>query len=178
MMDLVLTPEKLTELKEKVAAEMKRRNAPEHNASLNAYGTKEWEYENPPKVADELRDEYVQKIIDPLLQVNDFLSDNSFTSGKTGLERSLYKAEEFVDSLAKMSYTDTNSGCRGSCTGLCAEACTGECTGCSSCSGGCSTSCGKSCGSNCGGGCSGCTGGCHTGCTKTCGSGCQTSLRY
>lgn len=177
MMDLVLTPEKLTELKAKVSAEMKRRNASEHEASLETYGSVEWEYGSPPKASDEIQDEYVQKIIDPLLQVNDFLPDNSFTSGKTGLERSLRKAEEFVDSLAKISYTDMNSGCRGSCTGLCTEACTGACTGCTSCTGGCSTSCGNTCGDNCGGGCSGCTTGCHTGCTNTCGSGCTSGLK-
>ena len=176
--DLIITSEKLNELKTKVRNEMKRRGATEHSASLTQYGGSSWDYSNTPKAGSPIIDEHVQKIIDPLLHVNDFLYDNSLKANQSGIEMSIDRAEKFVDSLAKISSTNTNSGCRGSCMGLCSEACTGQCTGCSSCSGGCSTSCGKSCGSNCGGGCSGCTGGCHTGCTKTCGSGCQTSLRY
>lgn len=177
MMDLVLTPEKLNELKAKVAAEMKRRNAPEHSASLEKYGSMEWEYGSPPKTADDIRDEYMQKIIDPLLQVNDFLPDNSFTSGKTGLERSLYKAEQFVDTLAEIPQNSGESGCRGSCTGLCSDACTSGCTSCTSCTGGCSTDCSKACADNCGGACGGCSAGCFTSCTNTCGSGCTGNVK-
>lgn len=178
MAELAITADGLNRLKEKVKSEMLRRNATEHNASLAGYAGEAWDFAEDPKPCGAITDEHIQKIIDPLLIVNDFLYDNSFKSGKSGLELSVYKAEQFVDTLAAKEKTDSNSGCRGNCMGLCAEACTGGCTGCSSCTGGCSSSCSKACANDCGGGCKGCSGGCSSGCKATCGSGCTTSLRY
>lgn len=175
MTDLTITADKLNEIKAKVKAEMKRRNATEHDASLNEYAGSSWDFSSK---TDVITDEHIQKIIDPLLEVNDFLYDNSFRSGKSGLEQTLYKAEKFVDSIATINKTDSNSGCRGNCAGLCAGSCSGGCTGCTNCTGGCSTACSKACSSDCGGGCSGCSGGCSSGCSSTCGSGCTTSLKY
>lgn len=176
MADLVITAERLNALQTKVKAEMARRNATEHNASLSGYAGASWDFQT--RTGEPITDEHVQKIIDPLLEVNDFLYDNSFRTGKSGLELSVYRAEKFVDEISAIDKTESNSGCRGNCTGLCANACTSGCTGCSSCTGGCSTVCAKSCSSNCGGGCTSCTGGCSAGCTHTCGSGCTTSLKY
>lgn len=178
MAELTITAERLNELKAKVKAEMQRRNASEHNASLTGYAGTAWDFNAVPKPGEPITDEHVQKIIDPLLQVNDFLYDNSLKSNKSGLDESVYKAEQFVESLKSIAKTASNSGCRGSCTGLCAESCSGACMGCTSCTGGCSSSCDKFCSSNCGGGCNGCSGGCHAGCSSTCGSGCTTSMKY
>lgn len=177
MAELSITAERLNALKQKIKNEMKRRSATEHSASLSSYGDSSWDFSKELQCTEPITDEHVQKVIDPLLEVNDFLYDNSFRKDKSGLEQTFYKAEQFVDELSKVTPTDSNSGCRGSCTGLCTEACTGACTGCTSCTGGCSTSCGNTCGDNCGGGCSGCTTGCHTGCTNTCGSGCTSGLK-
>lgn len=178
MAELTITSDRLNELKAKVKAEMQRRCATEHNSSLSSYGNSSWDFSSTPKSGDSITDEQIQKIIDPLIEVNDFMYDNSLKTGKSGIDASIYKAEQFVDELSNISMTNSNSGCRGNCMGLCAEACTSSCTGCISCTGGCSTSCSKSCASDCGGGCNGCSGGCSSGCTATCGSGCTTSLRY
>lgn len=177
-MDISITDKDFERIKNKVRAEMKRRSATEHGASLFVFGGAEWEFEVDPETGCIVIDEYVRKIIDPLLQVNDFLDDNSLRKGKSGLEIPIAKMEEFIDKISKIPEEASNSGCRGSCTGLCAEACTSGCIGCQSCRGGCSTTCNKACSSSCGGGCSGCSSGCYNGCTHTCGSGCQTSLRY
>lgn len=178
MAELTITAERLNELKVKVKTEMQRRNSTEHKTSLSEYAGTSWDYTTIPKAGEPITDEHLSKVIDPLLKVNDFLYDNSLRTGKSGLELSLYKAEQFVDSLAAISKTASNSGCRGSCTGLCADACSSACTGCTNCTGGCSTACDKACSNNCGGGCSGCSDGCYSGCTNTCGSGCTTSMKY
>ena len=155
MADLTITAERLNELKAKVKAEMQRRNSTEHGASLSSYAGTAWDFSTTPKNGDVITDEHVQKVIDPLIEVNDFLYDNSFRTGKSGLEQTFYKAEKYVDSISKIGKTDANSGCRGACTGLCQDACVGQCLGCS---GTCQNQC--------------------QGCSHTCGSGCQTSLKY
>lgn len=153
----ILTAEEFNRVKAKVKAEMSRRNATEHNASMAGYAGSEWDFSDPPGDGTPVSDEHVQKILDPLLGANDFLADNSLRAGKSGMEIELKKAENFVDRLASIDKTASETGCRGNCTGLCKDACTG----------GCQSGCGSSCGS-----------GCNTGCTHTCGSGCTTSMKY
>ncbi|MDO4313786.1 MAG: hypothetical protein Q4C52_11955 [Eubacteriales bacterium] len=175
MADYVMTAERLNALKAKVKEEMARRTATEHNASLSDYAGDSWDFET--KDGEPITDEHVQKIIDPLLEVNDFLYDNSFRTGKSGLELSVYRADKFVDEISAIDKIAQDTGCRGNCTGLCYAACYSACTGCTSCSGSCSTTCGKQCAEGCEGGCTGCTGGCCNSCTNTCGSGCTTGAK-
>lgn len=153
----VLTETKYNEIKAKVKSEMQRRDAPEHGASLAGYAGTEWDFSTPPKEGAAITDEHIQKIIDPLLQVNDFLYDNSLRDGKSGLEITLDQAEAFVDKLAGIDKEAQETGCRGNCTGLCRDACFGGCQN------GCLNECGN---------------GCRNGCIHTCGSGCTTSLKY
>lgn len=155
-MDLSITSERFDGIKEKVRAEMKRRSATEHGASLFVFGGAEWEFEVDPETGCIVIDEYVCKIIDPLLQVNDFLDDNSFRKGKSGLEIPISKMEEFIDKISKIPADASNSGCRGKCTGLCHSGCSGSCQGCRE----------------------SCLSGCRDGCVHTCGSGCVTGLKY
>lgn len=155
-MDLSITAERFERIKDNVRAEMKRRSATEHNASLSRFGGSDWEFEVDPETGCIVIDEYVQKIIDPLLQVNDFLEDNSFRKGKGGLEITISKMEEFVEKISKIPADASNSGCRGKCTGLCHSGCSGSCQGCRE----------------------SCLSGCRDGCVHTCGSGCVTGLKY
>ncbi len=194
--DLIITSEKLNELKTKVRNEMKRRGATEHSASLSQYGGSSWDYSNTPKAGSPIIDEHVQKIIDPLLHVNDFLYDNSLKANQSGIEMSIDRAEKFVDSLAKISSTNTNSGCRGLhvndflydnslkanqsgiemsidraekfVDSLAKISSTNTNSGCrGSCMGLCSEACTGECT-----GCSSCSGGCSTSCGKSCSSNC------
>lgn len=174
---MILTTEDITRIKQKVQNEMKRRDAATHNASLAEYGSENWSFTVNPETGCAILDEHVQKLIDPLLQVNDFLHDNSIRTGKSGLEIPLDRIEEFVDKLSQIEKTASNSGCRGNCTGLCESACESACMSCTNCTGKCSDACSKGCADNCGGGCGGCSTGCFTTCTNTCGSGCTTSTR-
>ena len=48
-MDLSITSERFEGIKEKVKAEMKRRSATEHGASLNVFGGADWEFEIDPE---------------------------------------------------------------------------------------------------------------------------------
>ena len=156
---------------------MQSRDSTQMGGQLNGYASDAYNYTVIPENNRQISDEHIQKIIDPLLAINDFLPDNTLKKKRTSLEMELKKAEEFADKMAKISKTAKNSGCRGNCTGLCEQACSSACTGCSSCTGNCSSTCGKQCSDGCVGGCGGCTGGCSAGCTHTCGSGCTTSTR-
>lgn len=155
----MITAERFIAIKAKVKKEMQRRNSTGHgtDASMERYAGAEYDFTTVPKKATDINDEHIQKILDPLLKVNDFLGDNSIRGEKSGLEIILDKAEQFVDRLSTISKTASDTGCRGMCKGLCKNTCFG----------GCQSGCG-----------SGCSGGCRTGCTHTCGSGCTTSMKY
>ena len=152
----VLTAERFSSVKAKVKEEMQRRSAPDQNGSLSQCAGDQWDFEINPETGCVIVNEYIQKLIDPLLQVNDFLRDNSFRSGKGGLEIPLDKIEEFVDKISKIPADASNSGCRGKCTGLCHSGCSGSCQGCRE----------------------SCLSGCRDGCVHTCGSGCVPGLKY
>ena len=152
----ILTTERFSLIKAKVKAEMQRRSAPDQNGSLSQYAGSQWDFEINPETGCVIVNEYIQKLIDPLLQVNDFLCDNSFRIGRGGLEIPLDKIEEFIDKISKIPADASNSGCRGKCTGLCHSGCSGSCQGCRE----------------------SCLSGCRDGCVHTCGSGCVTGLKY
>ena len=156
---------------------MMSRTAEQMGGSLKKYAAQEYDFDFMPQNGKQVSDEYIQKIIDPLLEINDFLQDNSLRKERTALEMTLERAENFADKMLNIQKDAKVSGCRGNCTGLCELACASACMGCASCSGNCSTTCGKQCSDGCSGGCGGCTGGCSSGCTHTCGAGCTTSIK-
>lgn len=135
-------------------------------------------------------------VIDPLLQVNDFATNNILTNNGTDfIVSDLDAAETFITQLELEELNDSSSSCRGACSGLCFGTCFSGCSGCSGtctegcsagclntcgancatgCSSGCSSGCGGcySCGSACASGCAGCSGGCGGGCSGSC-EGCD-----
>lgn len=153
------------------------RTAEQMGGSLKKYASQEYDFSIMPQNGKQISDEHIRKIVDPLLEINDFLPDNSLKKERTALEMTLEKAENFADKMLNIQKDAKVSGCRGNCTGLCELACASTCMGCASCSGNCSTTCGKQCSDGCSGGCGGCTGGCSNGCTHTCGAGCTTSIK-
>ena len=116
MADLTLTAEKLNDLKAKVKAEMARRSATEHSASLSSYGDSSWDFEIAP--GETVKDEHLKKIIDPLLHVADFQADNRLIGDRSGVTITYEQAEKFVEDLAARAKTAKESGCRGSCIGM------------------------------------------------------------
>lgn len=129
------------------------------SASMNKFAAN-YDYNAVPVTGGDITDEHIQKVIDPLLNVADFLQDNSLQQSHSGADVIVDQAEKFVDTLAKIDKQASDSGCRGLCTGLCVGSCTSGCQGCTGCTGGCGTSCGgcstscaSSCQSDCGGTC-------------------------
>lgn len=171
----MISAERLVELRAKVKKEMARRNCVEHgsSASMNKFAAN-YDYNAVPVTGGDITDEHIQKVIDPLLNVADFLQDNSLQQSHSGADVIVDQAEKFVDTLAKIDKQASDSGCRGLCTGLCVGSCTSGCQGCTGCTGGCDTTCAKSCSDGCSTFCGGCSDGCFSGCTHTCGSGCTT----
>lgn len=171
----MITAGKLVEIREKVKKEMARRNCSDHgeNASLSKFADS-YDYDIPPVTGGDITDEHIQKIIDPLLNVADFLQDNSLQQSRNGMDVITDQAEKFIDALSKIDKQATSSGCRGLCTGLCVGSCTSGCQGCTGCTGGCDTTCARGCSDGCSTSCGGCSSGCFSSCTHTCGSGCTT----
>ena len=167
----MISAERLVELRTKVKKEMARRSCVEHgsSASMNKFAAN-YDYNAVPVTGGDITDEHIQKVIDPLLNVADFLQNNSLQQSHSGADVIVDQAEKFVDTLAKIDKQASDSGCRGLCTGLC----TSGCQGCTGCTGGCDTTCAKSCSDGCSTSCGGCSDGCFSGCTHTCGSGCTT----
>lgn len=147
------------------------------NGQLTKYAETEYDYTNIPQNGNQISDEHIQKIIDPLLEINDFLPDNSLRKKRTALEMELEKAEKFANEMLQTEKNASSSGCRGNCTGLCEQSCSSACVGCQSCQGNCSSICDASCADGCQGGCGGCQSGCFGECTHTCGNGCTTSVK-
>lgn len=172
----MISAERLVELRAKVKKEMARRSCVEHgsSASMSRFAEASYDYNSVPTTGGDITDEHIQKVIDPLLNVADFLQDNSLQQNHSGADVIVDQAEKFVDALSRIDEQATASGCRGSCTGLCAGSCTSGCQGCTGCIGGCDTTCAKSCSDGCSTSCGGCSDGCFSGCTHTCGSGCTT----
>mgnify|MGYP000585890879 CR=1 FL=1 len=154
----MISAERLVALRAKVKAEMIRRSNSDHgeNASMRRFAASDYDYNISPVTGD-ITDEHIQKIIDPLLNVADFLQDNSLQQSHSGADVIVDRAERFVDTLAIIDKQSSQSGCRGLCTGLCVGSCSSGCQGCSGCTGGCDTSCAKSCSDGCSTSCGGCS---------------------
>ena len=168
MADTIVTAEKLNEIKTKINNELKnRRTYTNHGINVTQYQGSAWDFSATS--GREVTNDQLHKLIDPMLQINDFMQDNTLIGDKPTTIPDLTTVEKFVDNLTTKGQTSSDSGCRGSCAGLCYGACYSGCTGCSSCSGNCYTSCGDGC-AGCSGSCSGCSG-CSTSCSG-CSSGC------
>ena len=154
----MISAERLVELRAKVKKEMARRSCVEHgsSASMNKFAAN-YDYNAVPVTGGDITDEHIQKVIDPLLNVADFLQDNSLQQSHSGADVIVDQAEKFVDTLAKIDKQASDSGCRGLCTGLCVGSCTSGCQGCTGCTGGCDTTCAKSCSDGCSTSCGGCS---------------------
>ena len=121
----MISAERLVELRAKVKKEMARRSCVEHgsSASMNKFAAN-YDYNAVPVTGGDITDEHIQKVIDPLLNVADFLQDNSLQQSHSGADVIVDQAEKFVDTLAKIDKQASDSGCRGLCTGLCVGSCT------------------------------------------------------
>ena len=97
--------------------------------SLKKYASQEYDFSIMPQNGKQISDEHIQKIVDPLLEINDFLQDNSLKKERTALEMTLEKAENFADKMLNIQKDAKVSGCRGNCTGLCELACASTCMG-------------------------------------------------
>ena len=124
----------------------------------------------------------IYEILSPLLEINDFLSNNTNKQGLQSIPEPK-KINDYINKLSKDSTNTVSNSCRSMCTGFCFGSCTNNCTStcgssCSSkCYGGCGNTCSGTCTSNCsscGYACSSCTG--CTNCTSCTGcmgcSGC------
>lgn len=67
--------------------------------SLKKYASQEYDFSIMPQNGKQISDEHIQKIVDPLLEINDFLQDNSLKKERTALEMTLEKAENFADKM-------------------------------------------------------------------------------
>lgn len=134
MADTIVTAEKLNEIKTKLNNELRnRRTYTYHGINVNQYQGSAWDFTAVP--GREITNDQLHKLIDPMLQINDFMQDNTLIGDKPTTIPDLTTVEKFVDNLTTKSQTSSDSGCRGSCAGLCYGACYSGCTGCSSCSG-------------------------------------------
>ncbi|MFQ7764194.1 MAG: hypothetical protein ACLRH0_07160 [Blautia wexlerae] len=64
-------------IKEKVRKTMMSRTAEQMGGSLKKYASQEYDFSIMPQNGKQISDEHIQKIVDPLLEINDFLQDNS-----------------------------------------------------------------------------------------------------
>lgn len=179
----VIKPERFTQLKAKVKAEMQRRN---QSGSVASYGGSSYDYSVIPSAGKTVRAEHRDKLINPMRAVN---SDKVPVGTGTIKDTELANMETLIDAwktrtLTDRSKSDCKSGCTGTCyTGCatgCYNTCTGGCSGCSGCSGcggcddGCWDNCWARCTNNCSGSCDGCSG-CGSGCASTCSGGCKNT---
>ena len=80
--------------------------------SLKKYASQEYDFSIMPQNGKQISDEHIQKIVDPLLEINDFLPDNSLKKERTALEMTLEKAENFADKMLNIQKDAKVSGCR------------------------------------------------------------------
>lgn len=71
------------------------------SASMNKFAAN-YDYNAVPVTGGDITDEHIQKVIDPLLNVADFLQNNSLQQSHSGADVIVDQAEKFVDTLAKM----------------------------------------------------------------------------
>lgn len=182
----------ISNLKARVKREVNRRDG---FGPINSYADGEWDFSIPPSKSQPLLTEHLKKIVDPLLQIEDF-GDPEFVKESSDFTN-LIEAEKFLDKVEKEEMHGNTTSCRSSCTGLCIGNCMDLCMGCMGCSGctgctGCGSTCStscldtcaetcyRSCNSQCMNSCDShcihsCSRGCYTGCSASCGNGCSSS---
>jgi len=172
----MLTPAELIAIKNKVKAEMLRRN---RYGSISYLGGIAYDFTVPPTSGGAILSEHGKKLIDPLLAIADYGDLTLVKKDDSVPDYFSSEISAYVDRLASESMTGNSSSCRGACTGLCVGTCATGCIGCTGtcngCQGTCSGQCDTGC-TNCTGCFAGCANGCN-GCTATCGAGCASSAR-
>lgn len=193
----MITAAQVNTLKQKVKAEMTRRNQfgslstdTGHGWAVDGqainYADSAYDFTTTPAIGEHINAEHGQKTIDLLLKINDHNNLPTTAQGNKIPDGFNEELITWVDTLAEEPMVGSSSSCKGKCTGLCVSTCATGCTSCTSCSGcsgcsdvctGCTNSCTDSC-SGCGGSCSyNCSGGCEGTCKGDCDScgGCDVS---
>ena len=132
---MAMTAAQVVELKEKLKAELARRNG---NGSVAEFASEEYDFTEVPKEGQPITEEQGKKIIDLLLQICDYKDLRYVTRGDTIPEAFDTELLDLVERLSKEERTgepEEHSSCNGACTGLCVGSCSGLCNGCFGCSG-------------------------------------------
>lgn len=69
---------------------------------MRRFAASDYDYNISPVTGGDITDEHIQKIIDPLLNVADFLQDNSLQQNHSGADVIVDQAERFVDVLSRI----------------------------------------------------------------------------
>lgn len=176
----VVRADRFTALKEKVKAEMLRRN---QDGSVADYGGAAYDYTVAPAAGGVIRAEHRDKLVSPMRAVNSDLVPASV--GSVIKESELANLETRVAvwearSMTDQSGSDCKSGCTGTCYTGCATGCSGDCdAGCygcgKACVGDCTNTCEDGCGGKCSNNCNSCEGSCYTDCLGSCDHECSSS---
>lgn len=140
----MLTAEQYNLLRQKVEAEVERRNA---CGSLAAYASGG---NAAAETGAAILARQGKRVIEPLLAIQDHADLVLPETGEpipAGFGEGLIT---YVNELSEEPMEGTSTSCRGACTGLCMSGCSNACSGCKgSCTGcgGCSASCGTGCAS-------------------------------
>lgn len=168
-------------LKDRVKAEMGRRNATGSLASYNGNFT------DPATAGSKIKASHYNETVGYIAKIS---AITGLTSSRAAgdLITEINAASTRLTSnedRSKNHKTDNSTDCASSCTGLCRTACSGSCRGCSgSCTGSCTSCSGcsgcSSCSGSCSGTCSGCSGSCSGSCTSCdgCSGGCGNSCNW
>lgn len=179
---MLITPNRINELKAEVKAECNRRAYAGNN--MSQYGSTDYDYESVPTKGRIIANEHYNKVATPLNIINSDIVTKKSVNNNLVKDSDLIVLETFVTTLEKRNVDDLTAGdCKTSCTGMCygcqttctgCTGCTNKCSGCTGCTNKCTgcTSC-SSC-TGCSGGCSGCGGDCTAICGFGCGSGCAS----
>lgn len=167
---IMITPQEIIEIKNRLNAEMNRRK---YHGSLVSYAGDEYQFEALTPIQTNINKDVYNKLVEPLNAVNSTFNTIA-VSELRHIERN-----DYLDIQAKLTLYEsntietTNNDCGANCSGLCITQCSTSCTGCTGgCTGTCSGSCQNTCSGTCRGGCSGCGGSCGSSCSGSC-SGCR-----
>ncbi len=172
-MALTIDKDKLLELKEKIKAEMARRNC--SYGSLSEYAGTDYDFTNEPELDELVYADFGSKTINLALKINDVYIDEEKAITFSNVNQTgdycdvdfIEKIGEALSSWESEETTSATTSCRGQCTGLCAGSCFSTCV--SGCTG---TGSGKSGNNNA---CGSCTGNCSYACLYDCGTNCKNS---
>lgn len=130
-----MTAEQVIELKEKLKAELARRNGVGSVAELAG---PEYDFLENPKPGQPITADQGKKIIDLLIQICDYKDLRYVRAGDTIPEAFDVELLDLVEALSKeeaTGYISESTSCNAACTGLCTGSCTVACNGCTGCTG-------------------------------------------